>query len=325
MTLQLTFRSYSFALTRPLKTASGCLRQRHGWLLRLSCMDSGRVGWGEVATLTPADRQACERTLGIWSNSIDARCSRDRLEGLVPTLPAAMAFAIGAALAELDGVAGPWRSAPRSAELLPAGDAMIPALDRLLAMHSAPDAITVKWKVAAAEPEREWSLLAQLLETLPAASRLRLDANGGWDRAEADRWASVLAADPRLDWLEQPLAVDDLEGLEQLAQRLPVALDESLLAHPSLREQWRGWQVRRPLREGDPRRLLRHLQQGRPRLALSTDFETGIGFRWLALLARVQQQGPTPVAPGLAPGWCPESGLFSSDPEEVWSAAALGA
>ena len=46
--------------------------------------------------------------------------------------------------------------------------------------------------------ELEWSLLRQLLERLPAMARLRLDANAGWDRAEADRWMEVLADDPRL-------------------------------------------------------------------------------------------------------------------------------
>lgn len=55
---------------------------------------------------------------------------------------------------------------------------------------------------------------------------------------------------------------------------------------------------------------------------LSTAFETGIGARWLALLAQVQQQGPTPVAPGLAPGWTPSGPLFASDPEQVWAQAA---
>ena len=128
-------------------------------------------------------------------------------------------------------------------------------------------------------------------------------------------------ADPRLQWLEQPLAVDDLDGLNRLAERLPVALDESLQAHPAWREQWQGWQVRRPLLEGDPRPLLRQLRQGRPRLMLSTAFETGIGFRWLALLSRLQWQGPTPAAPGLAPGWCPEGPLFSAEPDQVWAAA----
>ena len=115
--------------------------------------------------------------------------------------------------------------------------------------------------------------------------------------------------------------MDDLQGLQALGHRVPVALDESLLRQPALREQWQGWQVRRPLLEGDPRTLLRQLQQGRPRLMLSTVFETGIGFRWLALMAGLQQLGPTPVAPGLAPGWCSGGHLFSSDPSQVWAAA----
>ena len=51
-----------------------------------------------------------------------------------------------------------------------------------------------------------------------------------------------------------------------------------MLWQPDLREHWSGWQVRRPLLEGDPRRLLRQLQEGRPQLMLSTVFETGIGL-----------------------------------------------
>jgi O-succinylbenzoate synthase len=54
---------------------------------------------------------------------------------------------------------------------------------------------------------------------------------------------------------------------------------------------------------------------------LSTGFETGIGRRWLALLAAIQMAGPTPAAPGLAPGWRPGGRLFSEDPLEVWQAA----
>ena len=107
----------------------------------------------------------------------------------------------------------------------------------------------------------------------------------------------------------------------ELLARVPVALDESLRDHPAWRAYWPGWQVRRPALEGDPRLLLRQLQQGTPHLMLSTAFETGIGARWLAHLAALQQLGPTPAAPGLAPGWCPETALFSSDPEEVWIAA----
>ena len=324
MTLQLAIRSYAFSLTRPLQTASGVWQRREGWLLRLSCSISGRVGWGEVAPLDPQHRPACARVITRWENPGGVECHRDQLEALLPTLPAEVGFGLGASLAELDGDVQAWLPAPSSACLLPAGPSMLPMLDQLLATHPVGEPITVKWKVAAADFDQEWSLLSCLLDRLPPEARLRLDANAGWDRTEADRWAGVLAGDPRLDWLEQPLAVDDLQGLEDLGQRVPVALDESLLKQPALREQWRGWQVRRPLLEGDPRLLLHQLREGRPRLMFSTVFETGIGFRWLALMAGLQQRGPTPAAPGLAPGWCPQGRLFSSDPEQVWVAAELG-
>ena len=47
MTLRLAIRSYAYSLLRPLRTASGAWQQREGWLLRLTCAISGRVGWGE--------------------------------------------------------------------------------------------------------------------------------------------------------------------------------------------------------------------------------------------------------------------------------------
>ena len=113
----------------------------------------------------------------------------------------------------------------------------------------------------------------------------------------------------------------DHEGLEQLAQCGSVALDESLEHRPELRESWIGWQVRRPAVDGDPRLLLRQIQAGVPRRMVSTAFETGIARRWLHHLAALQWVGPTPAAPGLAPGWCPEGALFSHNPELVWAAA----
>jgi O-succinylbenzoate synthase len=250
------------------------------------------------------------------------------LERWLATAPAALAFAIGAVLAELDGELGSgscagWLQAPTSAFLLPAGVAMRDALDRVLSSVDSNLSFALKWKVAACDPEEEWCLLQDLLDKLPATARLRLDANGGWDRLQAWRWVEQLRGDPRLEWFEQPLAADDWEGLEAIAAVVPVALDESLQAHPSWRDQWKSWQVRRPLLEGDPRPLLRDLMRGKPHLMLSTSFETGIGGRWLAHLAALQAQGPTPAAPGLAPGWCPAGPLFSCDPAEVWAAAEV--
>jgi len=325
--LRLQWRPFRFALPQPMRTAHGVLEERRGWLLRLRSA-AGAEGWGEVAplpsppepALTLRQRQRCAAAIRRLGPSQE----RAGLERRLPGLPPPLAFAIGAALAELDGLVGDagagWLAAPPSAWLLPAGAAMPPALRRLLA--AAPIGLTVKWKVAVAPDGEERQLLEQLLEQLPAAARLRLDANGGWDRPTAAAWADRLAAEPRLEWLEQPLAPGDGEGLRQLAMRVPVALDESLRLAPASIADWPGWQVRRPLLDGDPRPLLRLLHQGAPRLMLSTALETGIGRRWLHHLAALQWGGPTPTAPGLAPGWQPEGPLWSSDPAVVWQAAA---
>lgn len=310
--IRLQWRPFGFALPQPLATAAGTVHQRRGWLLRLQG-EQGGMGWGEAA---PLDGRLEPVAAAI--EALGSANPRDGLEAALAAgdLPVALAFALGAALAELDGSPRRrWLAAPASARLLPAGPAALEALDR-----GAP-ATVFKWKVAVFPYPLERELLEQLLQRLPAAARLRLDANGGWDRSTADAWAERLAHEPRLQWLEQPLDPADVAGLAALADRLPVALDESLQRQPTLRQSWPGWQVRRPSQEGDPRPLLAALEQGTPRLMLSTAFETGIARRWLDHLAALQAEGPTPVAPGLAPGWQAPGGLASADPETVWAAA----
>jgi len=315
--LRLEWRPFAFPLPRPLRTATGALLEKKGWLLRLEG-EGGAVGWGEAAPLdgSLAPLAQAIAALGVQQARMD-------LERVLPALPPALAFALGAALAETDGLVGPaaggWRSAPVGAWLLPAGPEALAELERLRpGLGASP---SLKWKVAATEDRIERELLERLLERLPGGARLRLDANGGWDRARAQSWAERLVSEVRLEWLEQPLAPHDREGLDALHRRLPVALDESLSRDPALRRQWPGWQVRRPSQDGDPRPLLAALEAGRPLRMVSTAFETGIGRRWLHHLAALQAEGPTPVAPGLAPGWLPQGPLFASDPDRVWEAA----
>ena len=365
--LTLAWRPFRFALPRALVTAQGALQERAGWLLRLQASD-GRLGWGEAAPLelgvgwrggapgSCADTlEACRATIAALGPSL----SRQQLEAALPGLPGSLAFAIGAALAELEGLGGEaagfeglagevggggltepkdlageapvgglatgwlaqgWLPAPPSAWLLPAGASVLPALEEAASRN----AQTLKWKVAAGDDALERQLLEAVLERLPEGARLRLDANGGWDRATAAAWADRLAGEPRLEWLEQPLAEDDLEGLEALAARLPVALDESLRRHPWLRQRWSGWQVRRPALEGDPRPLLAALGAGRAGWMVSTAFETGVGRRLVEHAAALQWRGPTPTAPGLAPQWRPTGPLFDADPAVAWASLEVG-
>ncbi len=327
--LRLSWRPFSFVLPKALVNAQGAVSERCGWLLRLE-NGEGRLGWGEAAplTLTPNSRALpCVVTVAALADLGPVR-SRYELDTVLPALPLALGFALGSALAELEakGVgpgAGGWRPAPPAAWLLPAGQAALAAVDRLLASQgSQRPPLTCKWKVAAADDGLERAVLEELLDRLRPPDRLRLDANGGWDRATANRWVDRLAGEPRLEWIEQPLPPADGEGLWALAARMPIALDESLRADPSLCRRWPGWQVRRPAIEGDPRPLLAQLQAGVPWLMVSTALETGVGRRWIHHLAALQAEGPTPTAPGLAPGWTPQGPLFAADPEEVWEAVA---
>lgn len=323
--LRLQWRPFRLALPQGLVTARGRLVEKRGWLLRLRSAEGG-LGWGEAA---PLDGRL--EPLAQAMAALGEQPPRHQLEAALPALPPPLAFALGAALAELDGLPQRrWLAAPASARLLPAGPA---ALEALAGAQKQPAASmdplaagpVFKWKVAVLPDAEERHLLELLLLRLPPRARLRLDANGGWDRAKAWGWAERLAAEPRLQWLEQPLPPADGAGLEALVRQfphLPIALDESLQCQPQWRERWPGWQVRRPSQEGDPRPLLAALEQGRPHLMLSTGFETGIAARWLAHLAALQAQGPTPAAPGLAPGWQPAGRLASADPAQVWQAVA---
>jgi len=121
-----------------------------------------------------------------------------------------------------------------------------------------------------------------------------------------------------IDWLEQPLCVDDIDGLKELIKKIPIALDESLLKFPNLIDEWKGWQIRRPSQENNPVKLLRELENKKALISISTSFETGIGKRWLYHLSSLQLQGPTPKVPGLAMNKFPNSFLFLNEAKTIW-------
>ena len=175
MTLQLLVRSFSFSLLQPLRTATGVVAKRRGWLLRLCDGDTGAVGWGEVAPLRTEQWLHCKILMGALPEEV----SRHQLEVLIHQGPGAFGFGLGSALAELDGLVGdlssqPWQEAPPPAHLLPAGDQMLMALDQVLMDCPSSHSLTFKWKVATEASEREQRWLEQLLVRLPR------NAGCGW-------------------------------------------------------------------------------------------------------------------------------------------------
>ena len=316
--MQLHWRPYRFALQPPMVTACGPWSERCGWLLRLDDSQSSGIGWGEAA---PAPHEHALCTAAI--SALPAELSAAELNDRVSTLPGPVAFAVGLAMAELAGLQGDgWLPPPASALLLPAGADAITALQQALGRQETnASTLVAKWKVGVLDPDTELQLLEQLLEQLPAGALLRLDANGGWDRATAGRWAMRLQNESKLQWLEQPLPPSDHAGLLALGRRLPVALDESLRHSSGLPSGWSGWLAHKPALEGDPRPLLQELQIGAPKRMVTTALETGIGGRAIAHMAALASRGPTPCAAGLAPGWGASGDLASTIPQQVWEAA----
>ena len=123
--MQLEWRPYRFALQPPMVTACGPWSERCGWLLRLEDPQSSRLSWGEAAPMAH-EHALCAASIRALPTELTTGELNDRLVAL----PGPVAFAIGLALAELEGLLGDgWLPAPASALLLPAGGDAIPALE----------------------------------------------------------------------------------------------------------------------------------------------------------------------------------------------------
>ncbi len=322
MALKLFIKAFAFDLISPLRTASGVIKTRQGWLIRLE-NELGRCGWGEISPLSLEERKLCREFLG----EIGSFPARKDLEDRITIWPGSLAFGFGSALAEIDYLIGDgstrsWLKPARAAWLLPAGQECLSFLDSLLKkFHEVQSPLTFKWKVGVEPDEEERVLLREILDRLPADARLRVDANGAWNKHTAFSWIKQFSNEFRIEWFEEPLPFHQFEDALELAQLAPVALDQSLVRTPSLRKSWPGWQVRRPALDGDPRPFLMEMESGAKYRMISTAFETGIGRRWVNHLAALQQQGPTPTAAGIAPGWRPKGPLFCDEPILVWEKA----
>ncbi len=317
MNLIIRKKAFSFSLNKALKTSQGFLTQKKGWLIKVKDT-TGKVGWGEVSPIDQKELIKCNQII----NNIKSDMTRNELESQIKDWPKPIGFGMGAALAEIDCKVGKgskegWLNAPKSSILLDSNDSIMDQVNFIINQNRAKNT-TIKLKVGVKSNKSEEALVEKILCLLPIHSKLRLDVNEGWELNQAEDWAYKFKKEPKLEWIEQPLPAENIEGLFKLSKIISIALDESLVHDFSLIKSWRDWQIRRPVLEGDPRLLLEELKQGAKFRSLSTTFETGIGKRWLHHLAALQSQGPTPTAPGLGPGWTPKTALFSKNPEIVW-------
>ncbi len=199
---------YALLLQQPWESAAGRISERRGRLLRLDT-DDGHCGWGDCAPLPEAgiDKTAATRCA--------EECARLDLAAQAAGQPLA---------AWLAGVATP-ASIPVNAAL----GALATLTNEMALAACAAGFTTLKAKVGIAPQITEIARLNALAKTLPAGTRLRLDANGAWDETTA---ASFVAAcrDLPVEAIEEPLHAPTLAALARLqaGTGIALALDESL-------------------------------------------------------------------------------------------------
>ncbi|MBP8257669.1 MAG: o-succinylbenzoate synthase [Opitutaceae bacterium] len=290
MSLRLDFRSYSIPLLRPLRTAHGLCTVREGGIVRLED-ETGSVGLGEVCPLPDFNREK-------WSDSESAlamlgdHVSWEDLEHLpqgLECLHGALAAARRMLVREQrkrDGgepVSSETSPAWPVASLLTAGKAALDEIDTRIELGFR----VFKWKVGVAPLGDEIALLDDLLGRMPEGARLRLDANGAWDRRQAERWLERCAERP-IEHVEQPVHAER-KGAEDLLLGLAgdyptaLALDESLVRGSDittwLEKGWQGVFVVKPSILGDPEAILGRLGRAGAKVVFSSALETAIGAR----------------------------------------------
>ncbi|MEM9245110.1 MAG: o-succinylbenzoate synthase [Cyanobacteria bacterium P01_F01_bin.153] len=269
--LNLEFFSYRRAFRTPLRTAYGLWNERTGLIIKIT--EDDRTGWGEVSPLPWFGTESFDGAVECWS-ALTGAITAEELWGVGESYPCCR-FAIGSALWMLGdmGVQN-WAvnlgacnvltefpaanlSSQQVAGLMPAGAA---ALDKWQGLY-ARGHHTLKWKITG-DPQ-ELDIFEQLLESLPDNVTLRLDANGGLSRSQAENWLAQCdrLSSGRVEYFEQPLPPEDFVGLQGLQDKFStmIALDESVTTVEQLQRVavrgWTGVVVLKPAIAGYPQRF----------------------------------------------------------------------
>ncbi len=311
-------KSYSFNLSAKVENSKTNYHTKSGWIIKLISNDK-KIGFGEVSPLHKKDLKKCAKQLDMIPEYIEEFNLSEQINIFHPCIQSA----INSALAEINGKIifkeNYYFDEIDKTAILLNHENVVSDLNQIKKMQSDIEkSLTIKWKVALKNNHEEEACLEEILSQIGNNIKLRIDANGSWEREIANRWADILKDNKNVDWLEQPLCVDDIDGLTELNKKIPIALDESLLKFPNLIDEWKGWQIRRPSQENNPVKLLRELENKKALISISTSFETGVGKRWLYHLSSLQLQGPTPKVPGLAMNKFPNSFLFLNEAKKIW-------
>jgi O-succinylbenzoate synthase len=350
MTYRLHFRRYQLPFRSPVRTGQGAWPQREGVFVRLENA-AGQMGYGEAAPIPWFGSETVDE-IAAACEELGEKVDDARLDAL----PARLACLKNALAVAREGDVKLASGTPHLgvAALLPAGRAVLAQIG--------PKAETgfrvFKWKVGVGDLADELGLLDDVCAVLPEGAKLRLDANGAWNRRQAERWLERCADRP-VEFVEQPCFVPRGGTSQGAARRrnddlllglandfpTPLALDESLNGAGEVERWlglgWRGVFVVKSALVADVDATLASLVKAKAPVVFSSALETRLGAR-AALRAAFAWAGSadsTGSPPALALGFGvwplfadrrfdgPYSGPFlyredveRIDPEAVWNA-----
>ncbi|MEH2346559.1 MAG: o-succinylbenzoate synthase [Nostoc sp.] len=286
MTYGFQFRPYRRRFLRSLTTNHGKWDIREGIILCLTD-ESGKVSWGEIAPISWFGSETLEQALD-FCRQLPEKITNEIIFSIPDELPACQfgfESACGSEFFSMPYALCPMPHAQSFSALLPAGEAALNQWETLWKQGYR----TFKWKIGVDAIADELEIFELLIHTLPASTKLRLDANGGLSYEEANLWlwtCDNLKANPELaveiEFIEQPLPVEQFQQMLELSKsyETAIALDESVATLGQLaacyQQGWRGIFVIKPGIAGSPSRLRKFCQQHQIDTVFSSVFETAI-------------------------------------------------
>lgn len=291
------FRLYRRSFNQPLQTSHGIWRIREGIIISL--VDSnGKISWGEIAPLPWFGSETLEQALQ-FCQQLGSNLTLTTISSIPNYLPACQ-FGFESAL-ELLNTQGSSKNQLQLEKdlnycyLLPPGLQAVKVSEIICQKQSqlaSKSALTFKWKIGIKPYSKEVEVLQQLLQSLPAKVKLRLDANGGLNLEETKKWLEASEQSRQIEFIEQPMAVEYFDDMLNLSDRYqtPLALDESVATMDRLKwcyqEGWRGIFTIKPAICGFPSHLRHFCRQYSIDAVFSSVFETEIGRKAALKLAR---------------------------------------
>lgn len=300
---EFAFEQYDRPFKVPLKTHHGEWSNRQGIFVYLR-NSFGSVGVGEISPLPWFGTESVEAAIAFCLSLPQRLTTSDILE--IPDDFPTVQFGLGTAL-EVFNPSTCLERLPshQICALLPSGEKALTEWPDLWAQGHR----TFKWKMGAQGLEAELQIFRVLVSALPCTAKLRLDANGGLDFAQAQRWAICCDTfrwgdeTPVVEYIEQPLPADDWKNLLTLSRQsqTAIALDESVATVQDLviwqERDWPGFYVIKPAIMGFPQTLRDICRQIPNPKIFSSVFEAQVGRH--KALALAKELG----TPGLALGF----------------------